>query len=543
MRALLILCALLATMVARPAAAFWHGVPPAPPPVGCPFGTTYPDGCPGATPNGSFYMPDAFTNTVTGFRQSGQVYTSTHPQPWNVAGVDYPIGYDTTTTFTPASTYSGWAALGCVYSAATTPAPPLGQPWVFCNTTSTNPVLIQNISFAPAENGGKCVPIHWTGNQIGPVTIRNSKFVDGPGCYGFTGGVAQSMISFSSGATANLTLDHDDFDGNWAAYGSFQTGVYDGAPVAYNVTNCALTVTYSAFHNMANIPMSGFGNNCTTTMQYNWFGTFAEYDDAAHPIHGAIYASTPVVGVTPVLARLFTFNVCFYEGGTRANTGTTCFSTLAQPSRATVYNSEEMDYNTMVSNTTTNHGGTIGAPTFTTSSVGSEILSEKLIGSYTQHTNYLDPSGAGGCFSNLGAAQSSGGNWSISSGVLTVGPSGLAGLVYVGSWWADVGNNLYGQITSQLTGTTGGAGTYQLSTSSSAPGSTQGRTVNTPITTLDIPTSGANANVNLLDGTAVFVASGTTDVRMLQWGYNTPPAINGAAPPSGQCRGHFGETP
>jgi hypothetical protein len=58
----------------------------------------YADGCAGAPPTGQFIQPDFFTMV----RQSGQSQyrdasgaRSDHPPPWNVAGVDYPVGHTT----------------------------------------------------------------------------------------------------------------------------------------------------------------------------------------------------------------------------------------------------------------------------------------------------------------------------------------------------------------------------------------------------------------------------------------------------------------
>lgn len=61
-------------------------------------GAGYADGCAAAPPTGQFIQPDFFTMV----RQSGQSQyrdasgnRSDHPPPWDVAGVDYPVGHTT----------------------------------------------------------------------------------------------------------------------------------------------------------------------------------------------------------------------------------------------------------------------------------------------------------------------------------------------------------------------------------------------------------------------------------------------------------------
>ena len=61
-------------------------------------GANYADGCAAAPPTGQFIQPDFFTMV----RQSGQSQyrdasgkRSDHPPPWDVAGVDYPVGHTT----------------------------------------------------------------------------------------------------------------------------------------------------------------------------------------------------------------------------------------------------------------------------------------------------------------------------------------------------------------------------------------------------------------------------------------------------------------
>lgn len=64
----------------------------------CPQGVSFSDGCTGAPSNASFQIANFFTGYAN---QYGQVY-ATRP-PWNVAGVDYPIGYPSNATITIAS--------------------------------------------------------------------------------------------------------------------------------------------------------------------------------------------------------------------------------------------------------------------------------------------------------------------------------------------------------------------------------------------------------------------------------------------------------
>src|SRR5208283_5623577 len=75
----------------------------------CPYGSTYSDGCAGANLNG-FYQ-----TTLSALAQSGQAAYATRP-PWNIAGVDYPVGHDKTLTLKDPATAT--LPSGCAWDAA-----------------------------------------------------------------------------------------------------------------------------------------------------------------------------------------------------------------------------------------------------------------------------------------------------------------------------------------------------------------------------------------------------------------------------------------
>lgn len=265
--ALLIILGLWSTQ----AHAWTHGVGVAPPSV---CSSAYADGVGGATQNPSFYVPGWFTDTTNGAPQSGQTYYI-NATPWCQPGValGYGLGRDTSHALTPASTFTGWAAVNCVYQLTGSIA---GGPRVLCgNASSASAFTIQNIDFSPVANGGKCIPVHvqTAGRQTGRLTFTNNKFQDGPNCFGVVGGNSGFLLDFVTGGVTPLTFIHNDVDGNWAAYGSLQaTGT--GPPISYTSINCDYDFEYNAFYNMSADPISGNGGNCTGTIKYNFFTNF-----------------------------------------------------------------------------------------------------------------------------------------------------------------------------------------------------------------------------------------------------------------------------
>ncbi|MCU1526653.1 MAG: hypothetical protein JWP75_416, partial [Frondihabitans sp.] len=119
--------ALAASAHAPPAQAFFpRGVATTP---GCAFGSSLGDGCPAANQNANFKT--TWSAFLASAAQSGQSYVTTHVSGsstplnigWNLPGIDYPVGYDTTVTLhdpTVKATFTGVLAAGVLTASAVT---------------------------------------------------------------------------------------------------------------------------------------------------------------------------------------------------------------------------------------------------------------------------------------------------------------------------------------------------------------------------------------------------------------------------------------
>ncbi len=180
----------------------------------CPQGTSYPDGCSGA-PGGSPNAPGLFTdNQATG----GTGGTYNFRPPWNVAGVDYRTGYDTTITLK--SPDSG------------------GFP--SCANTSTYPHTI-TVTSAPCTISGYDLSLDggWSvmttsACSSGTVTIKNNNFVAGSN---------STTYLVDALGDCNLDLEANTFDGNGCNYPNNLSAL-----VSYSGTG-TFTARYNQFLN------------------------------------------------------------------------------------------------------------------------------------------------------------------------------------------------------------------------------------------------------------------------------------------------------
>ena len=104
--------------------------------------------------------PDFFTSYAL---QSGQHY-STRP-PWQVAGVDFPVGAPPDGLRDPLA--AGVLPAGCKYLP--------NRNWVICGGTD---VTLDRLDFSLHD----CMQAVFDPRVTGTVTVSNSKFADGPGC-------------------------------------------------------------------------------------------------------------------------------------------------------------------------------------------------------------------------------------------------------------------------------------------------------------------------------------------------------------------------
>ncbi len=205
-------------------------------PLICPKGTALNDGC--STEHlGSVAHPTFFAGYAA---QSGQTFTSR--PPWNVAGVDYPVGAMLGTVWLDPAT----AALpsGCSYSATGSLT---HSPLVSCKG-SVSPTLA-NFDFSGTLVGTHgAVLLTFDGMVSGTVTLTNDTFgLDAASALG-----EESIISFARPGAAALVITNVTIDG----HGDTLTGA--GNMNAIGAVSTSFTATYNAFINIPGRIESGY---------------------------------------------------------------------------------------------------------------------------------------------------------------------------------------------------------------------------------------------------------------------------------------------
>lgn len=204
----------------------------------CPRGTGYPDdGCKGAQTTGSQRVANFFTG------YTGKNYGANRP-PWNVAGVDYPVGYGGT----PADGTLGANRPACLSFNAGSG---------FEATASSSDCTVSGINFE-----GYCVTAAVSGGHT--VTFLNDYFWFSTAHCNPAGG---SLLG-STGGTGNIVVRYSVFDGSQVFNSSTCSG---GCPSELLLVSNAgnLTVQYNAFLR-ANQHDIQFNHAGTFTGEFNY---------------------------------------------------------------------------------------------------------------------------------------------------------------------------------------------------------------------------------------------------------------------------------
>ena len=176
----------------------------------CPYGNSFADGCAGANPNSVFQISKIYgvdlRTYATGSSYIGndQTWSSAHPQPFNVAGADFPVAF-----YTPqASLLNPHTNIppGCGYNTGTGF---MGNaPYIRCNISGSQNLDIEGYDFG-AENGMQLVI---SGNTTGTVTVKNNRLACGTAVCG--GGVTGGLLYVMNGSgAASWYIGFNMFDG------------------------------------------------------------------------------------------------------------------------------------------------------------------------------------------------------------------------------------------------------------------------------------------------------------------------------------------
>ncbi|MDE2096640.1 MAG: hypothetical protein KGL39_05280 [Patescibacteria group bacterium] len=352
----------------------------------CAFGNSFTDGCPGAPVAGAhtvqhsnFLVGYANTNgqTYAGAGTGSCVNTNCHP-PWNIAGVDYPVGIDAsvvtslvdpTTATASGSGANGVLPSGCTYT---------GNPnyWIECGGNTTD-ILIEGFDFGNTAQG--CVRLILDSNATSSghtVTIANNNFLNATNhC-----DVANSNLIGPNGQGAyNLVVRNNVIDSNGATLSSNgMIGVQDN-------TTGAITIQYNALlRNAGNAIFIRTPGDMT--IQFN-YSEGMSYPGCA-PQH-ADWDSIDSAGGTVALVT-FGFNAIQMP-----SISASCATTLIWISNGIIgsnFTTATVNNNVEVSNY---------YPAGSYDPVGYlNVVAYGTVGTLNWTQNYMDPNGANGCFAH-----------------------------------------------------------------------------------------------------------------------------------------------
>ena len=180
----------------------------------CPHGDDLGDGCPQANQNAVFKTPHFFTCTAKrhcALAPDQAPYTAL--PTWNLAGVDYPVGYDKTLTLKDPTT----SALppGCSYNGS------IATPQVNCSGTTGLDLEgydFGNTTWGGQTTGNGCVDLVVHGNVSGAIVIKNNRWRNGPDKvhHTFGCGIENSIIVniFPNSVADSLTISNNLCDIN-----------------------------------------------------------------------------------------------------------------------------------------------------------------------------------------------------------------------------------------------------------------------------------------------------------------------------------------
>ena len=294
----------------------------------CPYGSAYPDGCAGAPPtpassfsytyqNPRFFNPGYALTTynlvVPGWTnsslQSSAGYTPAHPPQWNVAGVDYPVGIDTSQYGLPTSAHG---VLLDPTANAPCPRGPCGIPYqvsgtgthipcsvvtysgtaygepssggvllkkINCTTPASGILDIEGYDFSGASSGlSTGIGLYVNSSQTGPCIIANDAFTNASG-----GGAIASNSEPAFITGCSLLVFRNNYVNNQAD--TFYSGKLNGWLIA---SSPSTTIEYNYFTKMLSRPILGPGCSATVsnslTVQFNVFeGIHYAPNGSQHP--------------------------------------------------------------------------------------------------------------------------------------------------------------------------------------------------------------------------------------------------------------------
>ena len=271
------------------------GGAPVPPLLACPQGTGFPtDGCAGANSNATFREASAFQvggyfNTTAGtstnytLNNCGASGTAPCRPPWNVAGVDYPIGnYTSPSSMLDPATMS---LSGCKYSLTTSGT---GGGRLDCGDglgVGTFAGLLQHINFGPIGGHG-CTSLVLDSSAVTSVLIDDIYFFNDSGLCS-VGGNTQVVLDVGNATfSGGITIQNFYMDGNsstWSTpYGGCTPTTICNAGIAINQGASNLVIKYGVMRNFIVHMISPSNGGGCITIENSWVENWAKRAPDSH---------------------------------------------------------------------------------------------------------------------------------------------------------------------------------------------------------------------------------------------------------------------
>lgn len=302
-----------------------------------------------------------------------------HRPPWNVAGVDYPVGicktgdacangHNTASLLAPTN---GNLPRGCAF-AGTAP-----DRYVECSGGSGD-LDIEGYDFGA---GAGCVSLYIENWKGGTIAIRNDRFYNSSPTDASSPCTKGSLIFvLSPTVTSAIDIENDYFDGNAEAMTSTVPAYVVAILGAPNAV-AGVTVKDSVFLNVPNQAIS-VSSNGIQHYDNNYFENLAPRPESGHAEFTLSGTNTG-----PLPLEDFSYNTALVDKNTQGATAEFYVSTGFTD--GLTINAQKIYRNTMVSNYNARAGGYV--------TDGLVFPAGDRVGSLTIAENYFDPTGASAC--------------------------------------------------------------------------------------------------------------------------------------------------
>jgi hypothetical protein len=353
----------------------------------CPYGGLYSDGCSSANQNSNFKVSTTYgVSFYQHAATSGQTWASAHPWLWNSAGVDYPVGYDTTLTLKDPAT---GVPTGCTWYASGTNIGYTG-PQIYCSGSSSvtlngyDLTLYGGVHVRTCLTGGAQFTATNNHIQVGTSSDQNT-------------GVIVACVS----QTGTTTVWWNEFDGNNRG----------GHTTVTNAVSCNTycDIEYNYAHDWPHQVFNAAGQSSTVTVKYNYIEGFSLYNCGGGAcLHGSVMENQNSTASTDYGTQDEEFNTVVYPTGYMSLQNTTAFSFLGGNTYNQSITAGTLKNNVVVTNCAVSYTNAQSCPTsggYVTVNIAlTEPFRLAKISSWTVQNNFVDPHGAQACIQTLGSA-------------------------------------------------------------------------------------------------------------------------------------------